>query len=152
MSSIDYDHGTTENSNLFKNDDHLTAFGLALMQNGFATHGAILNGHTFQQMNKNQQQQQQHQHQPPHNHSQHTSSLLPIGNISTNLNSNGTNTTNGLNSLSNNSTVGNGNNGMHSNEAIDQKWLPHQSCDDINSWQTNSSKTINYPNPQKLFK
>lgn len=36
----------------------MAAFGLALMQNGFSPHGAILNTHTFQQINKQQQQQQ----------------------------------------------------------------------------------------------
>lgn len=57
MASIDYDHAAgNESNNPFKNDDHLTtAFGLAaLMQNGFPTPGAILNSHSFQQMNKQQ--------------------------------------------------------------------------------------------------
>lgn len=35
-----------------KSDEHLTAFGLALMQNGFSTSNAILGSHTFQQINK----------------------------------------------------------------------------------------------------
>lgn len=57
LASIDYDHAAgNESNNPFKNDDHLTtAFGLAaLMQNGFPTPGAILNSHSFQQMNKQQ--------------------------------------------------------------------------------------------------
>lgn len=57
MTSNDFDHGAgIDNVGNLKNDDHLTAFGLAaLMQNGFATPNAILNSHTFQQMNKQTQ-------------------------------------------------------------------------------------------------
>lgn len=57
LASIDYEHAAgNESNNPFKNDDHLTtAFGLAaLMQNGFPTPGAILNSHSFQQINKQQ--------------------------------------------------------------------------------------------------
>lgn len=53
---MDYDNNTgIESNNLFKNDEHLTAFGLALMQNGFPSPNAILNSQTFQ-TNKQQQQ------------------------------------------------------------------------------------------------
>lgn len=57
----DFDHnaasgtasGHIDNASTLKSDEHLTAFGLAaLMQNGFATPNALLNSHTFQQMNK----------------------------------------------------------------------------------------------------
>lgn len=59
--TTDFDHnaasgtagGHIDNASTLKSDEHLTAFGLAaLMQNGFATPNALLNSHTFQQMNK----------------------------------------------------------------------------------------------------
>lgn len=51
---IDYEQTASgiDGNSLLKNDDHLTAFGLALMQNGFPTHNSILNSHPFHQMNK----------------------------------------------------------------------------------------------------
>lgn len=56
MTSTDYDPGVgVDNVSSLKNDENLTAFGLALMQNGFPTPNAILNGHTFHQMNKQNQ-------------------------------------------------------------------------------------------------
>lgn len=56
LPSNDFDPGVAvDNVNSLKNDDHLTAFGLALMQNGFPTPNAILNTHTFHQINKQNQ-------------------------------------------------------------------------------------------------
>lgn len=48
-SSGEFDHGTgIDSSGSLKNDDHLTAFGLAaLMQNGFATPNSLLSNHTY---------------------------------------------------------------------------------------------------------
>ncbi|XP_031630013.1 protein charlatan [Contarinia nasturtii] len=55
-STGEYEHGVgVENAGPLKSDDHLTAFGLALMQNGFPTPNAILNSHTFHQINKQNQ-------------------------------------------------------------------------------------------------
>lgn len=51
MTSTDFDNGVGIDNSL-KTDDHLTAFSLALMQNGFATPNSILNSHTFQQISK----------------------------------------------------------------------------------------------------
>ncbi|XP_055313876.1 protein charlatan [Sitodiplosis mosellana] len=53
----DFEHGgvVAENVSSLKNDDHLTAFGLALMHNGFPTPNSILNSQTFQQINKQNQ-------------------------------------------------------------------------------------------------
>lgn len=47
----DFDGVGVENVSSLKTDDHLTAFGLALMQNGFPPN-SILNSQTFQQINK----------------------------------------------------------------------------------------------------
>lgn len=56
MTSNDFDHGVgIDNISSIKNDDHLTAFGIALMQNGFPTTNALLNSHTFQQITKQNQ-------------------------------------------------------------------------------------------------
>lgn len=106
-----------------KNDDHLTAFGLALMQNGFQSHNSILNSHTFHQINK---QQQPSQHQQQHN------SL------------NGLNQSNGnMNTMAHNAAVAATDN-MH------EKWAnsQHQSTE-MNGW---NSKSQNYQNIQKHFK
>lgn len=54
LTSTDFDNSVGMD-NLLKNDDHLTAFGLALMQNGFPAPNAILNSHTFQQISKQNQ-------------------------------------------------------------------------------------------------
>lgn len=53
----DFEHGGigTDNITSLKSDDHLTAFGLALMHNGFPTPNSILSSQTFQQINKQNQ-------------------------------------------------------------------------------------------------
>lgn len=124
LTSIDYDHGGPDGNNLFKNDDHLTAFGLALMQNGFQPHSAILNSHTFQQMNKQQQQL-----------TNSTSSTLNVNNgmgSGTNANTNPINhpTASGV-------------------ESAEQKWTPQSHTDDLNAW---NAKSNSYQSTQKSFK
>lgn len=52
LSDFDQSGVGVENVSSLKSDDHLTAFGLALMQNGFHTPNSILNSQTFQQINK----------------------------------------------------------------------------------------------------
>lgn len=122
MTSIDYDHGGADGNNLFKNDDHLTAFGLALMQNGFQPHSAILNSHTFQQINKQQQQL--------------SNATLSTTNLN-NAMGTGTNAT----SINHPSAV--------SVESVEQKWTPQNLTEDMNAWNVKSNS---YQNTQKSFK
>lgn len=50
----DFEHGGigTDNISSLKSDEHLTAFGLALMHNGFPTPNSILSSQTLHQINK----------------------------------------------------------------------------------------------------
>lgn len=59
MQLSDFEHGGIgpDNVNSLKSDEHLTAFGLALMQNGFHAPNAILNSQTL--INKQNQNQNQ---------------------------------------------------------------------------------------------
>lgn len=121
LTSIDYDHGGTDGNNLFKNDDHLTAFGLALMQNGFQPHSAILNSHTFQQINKQQQL--------------------------TNSTSSTTNLNNAMSSGANANAINHSN--AASVETSEQKWTPQNQTDDLNAWNVKSNSYQNTQKPFK---
>lgn len=107
----------TDSNNLFKNDDHLAAFGLAaLMQNGFTPHSAILNTHTFQQMNKQQQQPSQ-----PNVNSMHSATANNL-HLPTNMNA-----------MQQTQSVRND---------MEKSWTPQPHTDELNSW---NSKGQNYP-------
>lgn len=121
LTSIDYDQSGADGNNLFKNDDHLTAFGLALMQNGFQPHSAILNSHTFQQINKQQQL---------------TNSTPSTANLNNGLGS-GANT----NSINHPNATG--------VESVEQKWTPQNQTDDLNAWNVKSSSYQNTQKPFK---
>lgn len=127
LTSIDYDHGGTDGNNLFKNDDHLTAFGLALMQNGFQPPSAILNSHTFQQMNKQQQ--------------------------ITNSTSSATSLNNGMGSSSGGGTSSGGASINHPHvpgvESAEPKWTSQSHSDDLNAW---NAKSNSFQTAQKSFK